>query len=73
MAHPLFEHADRLSGIAIAAASGVKAAEGILPRHNAQLSAGLERPHFPPGRLINFHVTRLTAVISRLRLPAANR
>ena len=47
----------------------VKAVEGILPVHKAQLISYLKLLNIPLGFLLNFHEVRLTDGVTRLFLP----
>jgi GxxExxY protein len=51
----------------------VKAVQGILPIHKAQLLSYMKLLKVPLGLLINFHEMKLTNGVSRLILPGANR
>jgi GxxExxY protein len=50
----------------------VKAVDGILPIHKAQLLSYMKLLDVPLGLLINYHDVRVTNGISRLTLPGAN-
>ena len=50
----------------------VKAVQGILPIHKAQLFSYMKLLDMPLGLVINFHELKVTDGISRLILPGAN-
>jgi GxxExxY protein len=51
----------------------LKAVEGVLPIHKAQLLSYMKLLNIPLGLVINFHEIKLVDGISRLILPGANR
>jgi GxxExxY protein len=50
----------------------VKAIQGILPIHKAQLLSYMKLLNVPLGFLLNFHELKMVDGISRLLLPGAN-
>ena len=50
----------------------VKAVEGVLPIHKAQLLSYMKLLDIPLGLIINFHALKLTDGVSSLILPGAN-
>ena len=50
----------------------LKAVQGILPLHKAQLLSYMKLLNVPLGLLINFHEMKLTEGVSRMLLPGAN-
>lgn len=50
----------------------VKAVQGVLPIHKAQLLSYMKLMNIPLGLLINFHELRLVDGVSRMILPGVN-